>query len=90
MLAYYKLQNREDAEDVVSEAVFDMYKGISKLKDLSAYRAWAMKILSVKCSLKLKEYCQNKTEDIEAVDIRSDVPDMGLWTRKHRYITPLC
>lgn len=71
-IAYYKLQNREDAEDVVSEAVFDMYKGISKLKDLSAYRAWAMKILSVKCSLKLKEYCQNKTEDIEAVDIRSD------------------
>ena len=71
-IAYYKLQNREDAEDVVSEAVFDMYKGISKLKDLSAYRAWAMKILSVKCSLKLKEYCQNKTEDIEVVDIRSD------------------
>lgn len=70
-IAYYKLQNREDAEDVVSEAVFDMYKGISKLKDLSAYRAWAMKILSVKCNLKLKEYCLNRTEDIEEVDLQS-------------------
>ena len=71
-IAYYKLQNKEDAEDVVSEAVFDMYKGISKLKELAAYRAWAMKILSVKCSVKLKEYCQNKSEDIEELDISSD------------------
>ena len=38
-IAYYKLQNKEDAEDVVSDTVFDMYKVISKLKDLSAYRA---------------------------------------------------
>ena len=71
-IAYYKLQNKEDAEDVVSETVFDMYKGISKLKDLSAYRAWAMKILGVKCSLKLKEYCQNRTENIEELDMQSD------------------
>ena len=70
-IAYYKLQNKEDAEAVVSEAVFDMYKGISKLKDLSAYRAWAMRILSVKCSIKLKEYCQNRTEDIEEMDLQS-------------------
>lgn len=70
-IAYYKLQNKEDAEDVVSEAVFDMYKGISKLKDLSAYRAWAMKILSVKCSVKLKEYCQERAEDIDELDLQS-------------------
>ena len=79
-IAYYKLQNKEDAEDVVSEAVFDMYKGIHKLKDLSAYRAWAMKILSVKCSVKLKEYCQNRTEDIEEIDLQSayDVENEGV------------
>ena len=71
-IAYYRLQNKEDAEDVVSETVFDMYKGISKLKDLSAYRAWAMKILNVKCSIKLKEYCQNRTEDIETVAVKAD------------------
>ena len=70
-VAYYKLQNVEDAEDVVSEAVFDMYKGISKLKDLNAYRAWAMKILNVKCSIKIKEYYINRTEDIEEVDCQS-------------------
>lgn len=70
-IAYYKLQNVEDAEDVVSEAVFDMYKGIHKLKDLTAYRAWAMKILNVKCSIKMKEYYINKTEDIEEIDCQS-------------------
>lgn len=70
-IAYYKLKNVEDAEDVVSEAVFDMYKGIHKLKDLSAYRAWAMKILNVKCGIKIKEYYINKTEDIEKYDCQS-------------------
>lgn len=70
-IAYYKLQNVEDAEDVVSEAVFDMYRGIHKLKDLSAYRAWAMKILNVKCSIKMKEYYINRTEDIEEIDCQS-------------------
>ena len=71
-VALYTLGNQQDAEDVVSDTVFDMYKGISKLKDLSAYRAWAMKILNVKCSIKLKEYCQNRTEDIETVAVKAD------------------
>lgn len=70
-IAYYKLQNIEDAEDVVSDAVFDMYRGIHKLKDLTAYRAWAMRILNVKCSIKMKEYYMNRTEDIEELDCQS-------------------
>lgn len=70
-IAYYKLQNVEDAEDVVSDAVFDMYRGIHKLKDLTAYRAWAMRILNVKCSIKMKEYYINRTEDIEELDCQS-------------------
>lgn len=70
-IAYYKLQNVEDAEDVVSDAVFDMYRGIHKLKDLTAYRAWAMRILNVKCSIKMKEYYINRTEDIEDLDCQS-------------------
>lgn len=70
-IAYYKLQNVEDAEDVVSDAVFDMYRGIHKLKDLTAYRAWAMRILNVKCSIKMKEYYMNRTEDIEELDCQS-------------------
>ncbi len=70
-IAYYKLQNVEDAEDVVSDAVFDMYRGIHKLKDLTAYRAWAMRILNVKCSIKMKEYYMNRTEDVEELDCQS-------------------
>ena len=70
-LSFSYMKNKEDAEDVVSEAVFDMYKGIHKLKDLTAYRAWAMKILNVKCSIKMKEYYINRTEDIEELDCQS-------------------
>ena len=55
-MAYYLLQNREDAEDAVSEAVFDMYRSIRGLKKCESFKSWAMKILSVKCKLKLKEY----------------------------------
>lgn len=54
--AYFMLGNREDAEDVVSEAVMDMYLGISGLKKEEAFRAWAFKILMIKCKLRRKQY----------------------------------
>lgn len=55
-VAYYMLNSKEDAEDAVADAVFDMYKGIKALKKPESFRAWAMKILSVKCKMKMKEY----------------------------------
>lgn len=64
-MAYYLLQNKEDAEDAVGEAFYDMYKGISKLRKNESFKAWAMKILSVKCKVKIKEYIQRRNEQSE-------------------------
>ena len=64
-MAYYLLQNKEDAEDVVGEAFYDMYKGISKLKKNESFKAWAMKILSVKCKVKIKEYILKRNKECE-------------------------
>lgn len=63
-MAYYLLQSKEDAEDAVSEAVFDMYRSITGLKKNDAFKAWAMKILSVKCKQKMKEYVQRRDEEL--------------------------
>lgn len=85
-VAYYLLGNREDAEDAVSEAVFDMYRQISGLRKCAAFKSWAMKILSVKCKLKIREYANYRAYDesnfsgeataIEYEDQRSDGQDM--------------
>lgn len=62
-MAYYLLQNKEDAEDAVSEAVFDMYRSIAGLRKRDAFKAWAMKILSVKCKLKMREYSYRRGDE---------------------------
>ena len=64
-MAYYLLQNKEDAEDVVAEAFCDMYKGIAGLRNNESFKAWAMKILSVKCKLKIREYIQKRNTECE-------------------------
>lgn len=54
--AYYMLGNEQDAEDVVSETVIDVYAGLHKLRDTSLFRSWLFKILSNKCKRKRKQY----------------------------------
>ena len=70
-MAYYLLQNKEDAEDAVSEAVFDMYRGIKGLRDAEAFKSWVMKILSIKCKRKMKEYNAKKTDELEGENYAS-------------------
>lgn len=53
-MAFYILGNKEIAEDVVSETIFDAYKGISKLKDSANFENWILKILSRKCKQSLR------------------------------------
>lgn len=72
--AYYMLQNKEDAEDAVSDAVYDMYKGIAGLKNHESFKTWAMRILSIKCKLKQKEYISKRNDeatDVSEIDIIS-------------------
>lgn len=63
--ALYTLKNRQDAEDIVSEAVLDAWKAIDTLRNEDAFRAWIFRILSNKCRQKLKSYL-NRMLDLPA------------------------
>ncbi len=58
--ALYTLGNPQDAEDVVSETFMEAYKGIANLRDDSAFKAWIMRILSIRCKRKIGEYIQSR------------------------------
>lgn len=62
--ALYTLGHCQDAEDAVSEAVADAWKGFGKLKNDEAFRSWIFKILTAKCKRRLKEYL-HKTVDLD-------------------------
>ena len=83
-VALYTLGNPHDAEDVVSEAFVEAYKGISKLRDANSFKPWMMKILSIRCKRKIAEYVKGKNVfDIETfittlsedVDVSADVSE---------------
>lgn len=66
-LALYFLKNKEDAEDIVGEAVLDAYRQIESLREESLFKNWIIKILTNKCKMKLKEYAlckENPSENI--------------------------
>ena len=71
-LALYFLKNKEDAEDIVSEAVLDAYRQIESLRDDSLFRNWIVKILTNKCRMKLKEYALSQEEVSDNVTELSD------------------
>lgn len=58
--ALYTLGNPQDAEDVVSETFIEAYKGIGKLRDDTAFKAWITRILSIRCKRKIGEYIQSR------------------------------
>lgn len=78
-VALYTLGNSHDAEDVVSEAFIEAYKGISKLRDPTSFRAWIMKILSTRCKHKIGDYIKGKNQfDIDTFIVTpSDEEDMS-------------
>lgn len=93
-VAYYALGNPHDAEDVVSEAFVEAYKGITKLRDISSFKPWMMRILSVRCKRKIAEYVKGKVVfDIEdfmtslsdetdlSADVAEQVTVMGAMAR---------
>ncbi len=58
--AFYVLKSKEDAEDIVSDAVYEMYRNLKKLREPSKFRNWVFKILSNKCKKKLGTYAKAK------------------------------
>ncbi len=65
-VALYTLGNTHDAEDVVSEAFIEAWKGVANLRDAQSFKPWMMRILSVRCKRKIADYVRHKnTFDIE-------------------------
>lgn len=69
-IALLNLNNQHDASDVVSDTVLEAYSSITKLRDEKAFKAWIIKILTVKIKNKRKEYSEinNFREDLESLD----------------------
>lgn len=66
-LALYFLKNKEDAEDIVGEAVLDAYRQIESLREESLFKNWIIKILTNKCKMRMKDYAlckENPSENI--------------------------
>lgn len=67
---YYSLQNKHDAEDVVSETVLAAYETIGKLKNPEAFKSWIFRIAINKCNQKIRHYMKRETtltEEMESV-----------------------
>ncbi|MBR0374778.1 MAG: RNA polymerase sigma factor [Mogibacterium sp.] len=52
--AYYRLGNREDAEDAVSECILSAWKQIGILRSSAAFQTWIFRILSRCCARRIK------------------------------------
>ena len=78
-VALYTLGNSHDAEDVVSETFIEAFRGITNLRDLTCFKPWMMKILSVRCKRKVAEYVKHKnTFDIEGfMAVLTDESDLS-------------
>ena len=54
-MALYMLGDGEIASEVVSDTVIDALVGITKLKDVTRFEPWILKILTNKCKRKMRE-----------------------------------
>lgn len=76
--AYYMLNNQQEAEDVVSDTVMDIYQQIKKLRENERFRAWTFKILSNKCKKRKKNFVERREYlETEAVNLE--------WETNHEY-----
>ena len=69
-IALVNLKNQHDASDVVSDTVLEAFSSIKKLKDEKAFKAWIIKILTVKIKNKQREYIKTRDyqEELESVE----------------------
>ena len=68
--AYFMLGDVHDAEDVVSDAVMDIYTGLKHLRNAAAFKQWSFKILANKCRRMRKQYIRkNVSIDDEKTEL---------------------
>lgn len=54
--AYYYMQNKQEAEDAVADAVLTAYEKQHQLKDKDKFDTWIMKILVNRCKKRMKTW----------------------------------
>lgn len=69
-IALCSLNSSHDASDVVSDTVLDAFSSIKKLKNQDAFKAWIIKILTVKIKNMQRNYIEsrNNTVDTDSVE----------------------
>lgn len=72
-IALVNLKNQHDASDVVSDTVLEAYSSIKKLRDEKAFKAWIIKILTVKIKNKQKEYIKRRDYQTDLDDLENCV-----------------
>lgn len=76
-IALVNLKNQHDASDVVSDTVLEAYSSIKKLRDEKAFKAWIIKILTVKIKNKQKEYIKTRDYRTDLDDLENSVEQKG-------------
>lgn len=59
-ISLYSLGSAHDAQDVVSETFIEAFKGIKNLRDENSFKPWIMRILSIRCKRKIKQYIKGR------------------------------
>lgn len=54
--AVYTLHHTQDAEDAVSETVLDAFARIHTIREAASFKSWIFRILTAKCSRKIRQY----------------------------------
>ena len=71
--AFCVLQDKYDAEDVVSETVLDAYRSLRLLKENKLFKNWIFKILSNKCKRKMATYYEKTVSMNEEIEVETKI-----------------
>lgn len=61
--AFYRLNSKEDAEDVVQDTALTAFEKLHKLKNDDAFSSWLFRILYCGCTKYIKNQIKNKDND---------------------------
>jgi RNA polymerase sigma-70 factor (ECF subfamily) len=79
-LALYLCGRREDAEDLLAEAVAHAIRGFDKLRDETKFNAWFLKLMR---NLHI-DHCRRRKRQLDVADYGGD---LMVWERLERYPT---
>lgn len=86
--AVYTLHHPQDAEDAVSETVVDAFAQIASLREPEAFRSWIFRILSAKCSRRIRQYMEHPAELDETIPAKGLDWNESLDVRRAFFLLP--